>query len=78
MTETQAPPHVSNRQREGMKPFTTFAVLFLGLIALLQLTRFLLGWEVTIQGFVVPVWISGIAFVIAGGLAAMLWRESRR
>ena len=61
-----------------MKPFTMLAVVFLALIALLQLTRFLLGWEVTIHGFVVPVWVSGIAFVIAGGLAAMLWRESRR
>ena len=61
-----------------MKPFTTIAVLFLALIALAQATRFLLGWEVTIHGFVVPVWLSGVAFVIAGGLAAMLWRESRR
>jgi hypothetical protein len=60
-----------------MKPFTTLAVVFLALLALLQLARFLLGWEVTIQGFVVPVWVSGIAFVVAGGLAAMMWRESR-
>ena len=60
-----------------MKPFATIAVLFLALIALAQATRFLLGWEVTIHGYVVPVWLSGIAFVIAGGIAAMLWRESR-
>ena len=60
-----------------MKPFTAIAVAFLALIALVQATRFLLGWEVTIHGFVVPVWLSGIAFVIAGGIAAMLWRESR-
>jgi hypothetical protein len=61
-----------------MKPFTTIAVVFLALIALAQATRFLLGWEVTIHGFVVPVWLSGIAFVVAGGLAAVLWQESRR
>jgi hypothetical protein len=61
-----------------MKPFATLAVAFLALIALAQATRFLLGWEVTIHGFVVPVWLSGIAFVIAGGIAAMLWRESHR
>ena len=60
-----------------MKPFTTLAVAFLVLLALLQATRFLLGWEVTIHGFVVPVWVSGIAFIVAGGLAAMLWWESR-
>jgi hypothetical protein len=61
-----------------MRPYTTLAIVFLALIALAQLTRFLLGWEVTIHGYVVPVWLSGIAFVIAGGLATMLWRESRR
>ena len=61
-----------------MKPFATIAVLFLVLIALAQATRFLLGWEVTIHGYVVPVWLSGVAFVIAAGIAAMLWRESRR
>jgi hypothetical protein len=61
-----------------MKPFTTIAVVFLALLALAQATRFLLGWEVTIHGIVVPVWVSGIAFVVAGGLAAMLWRESGR
>jgi hypothetical protein len=61
-----------------MNPFTALAVVFLALIALLQATRFLLGWEITIHGTVVPVWLSGIVFVIAGGLAEMLWRESRR
>ena len=55
-----------------MKPFTTLAVVFLALLALAQATRFLLGWEVTIHGYVVPVWSSGIAFVIAGGIAAGL------
>lgn len=65
-------------RREDMKPFTMLAVAFLAMIALAQLTRFLLGWEVTIGGFVVPVWLSGIAFVIAGGIAVLLWRESRQ
>ena len=61
-----------------MKPFTLIAVAFLSLLALLQLGRFLLGWEVAVHGVVIPVWLSGIAFVIAGALAVMLWRESRR
>ncbi len=61
-----------------MKPFTTTAVIVLSLIALLQLLRFLLKWEVTLNGAIVPVWLSGIAFVIAGGLAVMVWRENRR
>jgi hypothetical protein len=46
--------------------------------ALLQLLRFILKWEVYPQRRVVPVWLSGIAFVVAGGLAVMVWRENRR
>ncbi|MHB8913213.1 MAG: hypothetical protein ACYC42_11315 [Lysobacter sp.] len=61
-----------------MKPFTFITVVLLGVLALLQLTRFLLGWEVVVNGAVVPVWASAIATVIAGGLALMLWRESSR
>jgi membrane protein implicated in regulation of membrane protease activity len=61
-----------------MKPFTAITVVLLALIAVLQLLRFVLGWEVTVNGLVVPVWLSGIAFVIAAGLALMVWREARR
>lgn len=60
-----------------MKPFTTLAIIVMSLIAVLQLTRFVQGWEVSINGMIVPVWVSGIAFAVLAGLAAMLWRESR-
>ncbi|MEP6875850.1 MAG: hypothetical protein ABI887_15935 [Burkholderiales bacterium] len=59
------------------KPFTTFAVALLSLLALLQLLRFLLGWEVVVNGVHIPLWVSGVAFVVATGLAAMVWRERR-
>ena len=59
------------------KPFTITAVALFSLIALLQLLRFTLGWEVTVNGVTVPVWVSGIAFIIAAGLAVMVWRETR-
>ena len=61
-----------------MKPFTTIAVVVLSLIALMQLLRFILRWEVTLNGAMVPVWLSGVAVVVAGGLAVMVWREMRR
>jgi hypothetical protein len=61
-----------------MKPATTIAIAFLVLIALVQLTRFFLRWEVTINGIAIPVWLSGIAAVLIGALCVMLWRESRR
>ena len=61
-----------------MKPFTTVTVVLLALIAVVQLVRFVLGWEVTVNGLIVPVWLSGVAFVITAGLALMVWRETRR
>ncbi len=60
------------------KPFTFIAIALLSLIALLQLLRFVLGWEVTVIGVSIPLWASAIAFVIAGGLAVMVWVETRR
>lgn len=60
-----------------MKPFTSLTCLLLGLIALLQLTRVALGWEVVVNGMPIPLWASGLAAVVAGGLAALTWRESR-
>ena len=60
-----------------MKPFTAIAVFVLSLIALMQLIRFLAGWELIVNGIAVPLWASGIAFVVAALLAAMVWREGR-
>jgi hypothetical protein len=60
-----------------MKPFTTLTCLLLALIAVLQLTRLLLGWEITINGYALPLWPSGVAALIAGGLSLLVWRESR-
>jgi hypothetical protein len=60
------------------KPFTVIATVLLSLIAILQLLRFILGWEVTVHGVSVPVWASGIAFVVAAGLAVMVWLEMRK
>ncbi len=60
------------------KPFTVIAIVLLSLIAILQLLRFILGWEVTVHGVSVPVWASGIAFVVAAGLAVMVWLEMHK
>jgi hypothetical protein len=59
------------------KPFTTVAVGVFALMALVHVFRLLFGWAVTIQGSVVPMWVSALGVVVAGGLAVMLWRESR-
>jgi hypothetical protein len=60
-----------------MKPFTAITVVLFALISVAHLLRCILGWEVTLNGLVVPVWLSGVGFVIAAGLAVMLWREAR-
>ena len=60
-----------------MKPFTSLTCLLLGLIALLQLTRVVLGWDVVVNDFPIPLWASGIAAVVTGGLSLLTWRESR-
>lgn len=61
-----------------MKPFTTIAVVAFSLVALLQLLRVIAGWEVTVNGIAIPIWVSAIAFVVAAALAAMIWRESHQ
>ena len=60
-----------------MKPFTTVAIVVFSLVALLQLLRLALGWDVTVSGIVIPSWASVIACVVAATLAFMLWRETR-
>jgi hypothetical protein len=60
------------------KPFTMLAVVVFALIALVHLLRLAFGWEATINGAAVPMWASGLGLVIAGGLAVMLWQESRK
>lgn len=67
-----------------MKPFTTAAVVVFALVAGLHLARIVLGWKVIIgesvvavSGTAIPMWASYLGVVIAGGLAVMLWRESR-
>jgi hypothetical protein len=53
------------------------AVVVFSLVSLLQLLRLLMGWEVTINGSVIPLWASGIACVVAASLAVLVWRERR-
>jgi hypothetical protein len=60
-----------------MKPFSLIAALVLGLVALVQLLRLILGWSVVVNGFAIPLWVSAVACLVAAGLAVMVWREAR-
>ena len=59
-----------------MKPFTTIAVAVFTLMAVIHVIRLIVGWEVIVAGFVVPVWWSALGMVVAAGLALMVWREA--
>lgn len=61
-----------------MKPFTKIAVVVFSLVSLMHLLRLLFSSEVTVNGSVVPMWLSVLGFLVAGGLAVMLWREARK
>jgi hypothetical protein len=60
-----------------MKPFTTAASVVFTLVALAQLLRVVLGWQVSVGGLVIPLWASAIVCLIAATLAVMVWRENR-
>ena len=60
-----------------MKPFTRLAVAVFALVAVVQLVRVVLGWEVSIGGVSIPAWASVVAFIVAATLAVMVHRETR-
>jgi len=60
-----------------MKPFTVIAIVVFALVSLLHLVRYFLGWEIIVNSMTIPLWSSLLGFVIAGGLAVMLWREMK-
>jgi hypothetical protein len=61
-----------------MKPVARVTALFLALVALAQLLRLVFRVEVIAGGVTIPLWASAVASVFTGGLAILLWRESRR
>lgn len=61
-----------------MKPFSTAGAIVFALVAVLQLLRFVSGWQIIVNGMNVPLWASAVAFLVAGGLAVMVWREAHQ
>ena len=54
--------------------FSLTATIIFAVIALVQLARAMFGWEVTIDTYAVPLWLSWVAFIVAGGLSCFGWR----
>ena len=53
------------------------AGLIFGLMCLAQLLRLVINLEVLIAGHHVPLWPSGLAVVILGGMSLWMWKLSR-
>ena len=61
-----------------MKPATLVATIFLFVIAILHLVRLFFHVELTVNGAMVPMWLSIFGFLFTAGLAIMMWRENWR
>ena len=59
------------------RTFSLITAVLFSLIALLHVARLLRGWQVTIEGVVVPIWISWIGVAIAAYLAYQGFRLAR-
>lgn len=63
-----------NSQILGLK----VAGFVFGLLCLAQLLRLVLRPEVLVAGNQLPLWPSGLAVVILGGLSLWMWKLARR
>ena len=54
--------------------FSLTAAIIFTIIALVQLARAIFGWPVTIDTYAVPLWLSWVAFIVAGGLSYFGWK----
>ncbi len=61
-----------------MKPANLTATVLLASVSLAHLCRLVFGVRVTAADTVIPMWVSGVAFLVAGAAAFMLWRGARR
>jgi hypothetical protein len=60
------------------KTFCTLAAAIFALIAVLQLSRIVMGWSITLNGIDVPFWASWIAVAVTGALSFVGFRAAMR
>ena len=58
-----------------MRSYELVSGIIFTMMAVVQLIRTLLGWPVQVDLFTVPVWASGIAFLITGTMAVWAFRS---
>ncbi len=60
-----------------MKTANLTATVLLACVSLAHLLRLIFRIQVTVADRFIPIWVSAVAFVVAGGVAVMLWRARR-
>jgi len=61
-----------------MRPTNFAASVLLAIVSLAHLLRLIFGIQVTVADRYIPMWVSAVAFVVAGSLAVLLWRREPR
>jgi hypothetical protein len=51
------------------KTFALLAGVIFALVAVFHLLRIFMGWPAVIGGWTVPMWVSWLGLIVAGGLA---------
>lgn len=59
------------------KPFTWIASAIFALMALAHIYRLITHFQIVIGSHALPMWVSIVGIIIAGGLSWMLCREAR-
>jgi hypothetical protein len=60
-----------------MRAYLQISGTLFGLIALAHLLRLLRHWPINLLGHTVPLWVSWLGLVLAGGLSIWAWRLLR-
>jgi len=60
-----------------MRPAALVACVFLSLVAIAHLLRFVLAIPIMAGDVAIPQWLSAFGFLFPGALAVWLWREQR-
>jgi len=60
------------------KPFSQIAVLIFALVSLAHLLRLVFGWEILLNGMLLPDWASLLICLLTAGLSYGLYRELRK
>jgi hypothetical protein len=61
-----------------MKLFTKIAAVLFLILSLVHIFRLAAHWDVIVNGFTIPQWVSIPGFLVTAILALMLWKEAKQ